>query len=488
MNQHQIILMVGMNDELRQTYISGLEGRYQFKVENNLEEVLGFFEKYKSFIALIILDENLGCEKVETLLEKYFFQNCYRSIPMCLLLNEDDSKVKDMGIMYGATEILVKPVDVTVLQRRTFYLTDVFGSRFIVQKTMDIQKKELEESLDLLGNMRLSFLESLGTIVEFRHFDYGKHVSRVRLLTDILMKEIQASYPEYHITDKMIEEVNYAATMHDIGKISVSDSILNKPGKLTEEEFEEIKKHTLYGKDIIEEFKGLYTDESYRFYRDIILYHHEKWDGRGYPYGLKGDDIPIWSQVVSLVDVYDALTNERVYKKAYSHKTAMKMILEGECGLYNPKVLESFKKIENEILEVAQSVYEVETMNPKKRNTVLSSLVKEKAFHAAVRNKISDIFFEYDRDYNTVQYYNINHRYLNGTLVVGIGENVHPEDAYKIKYMIDSAKRNEYLKRTNVRIKLKEDSEYEVFDLEFETVWNDLTEQCVGAVGTVKKA
>ncbi len=183
-------------------------------------------------------------------------------------------------------------------------------------------------------------IDSLGALVEFRDSDSGEHIMRTKQLTRIVATYLAAHEPAYGLTPEKIEKIAMAASMHDVGKISIPDAILNKPGRLTAEEFEIMKSHTTKGFDILNSIEVGQDDEFSTYCREICRYHHERYDGRGYPDRLVGDEIPIWGQIVSLVDVYDALVSPRVYKPPYSHERALEMIVNGECGVFNPKLLE----------------------------------------------------------------------------------------------------------------------------------------------------
>ena len=200
-------------------------------------------------------------------------------------------------------------------------------------------------------------IDTLSNLVEFRDLDSGEHVKRTRILTKILLENLHRKHPELGITEDSIAKISEAAALHDIGKIAISDTILNKPGRLTTEEFEEMKKHTVKGYEILKTLNLAQDEEQLRYSLDISRHHHERWDGNGYPDRLKGGEIPIWSQVVSVVDVYDALVSPRIYKKAYSHKEAIQMILNGECGSFNPEILEclreSMELLEREYMRIA---------------------------------------------------------------------------------------------------------------------------------------
>lgn len=187
-------------------------------------------------------------------------------------------------------------------------------------------------------------IDTLSNLVEFRDLDSGEHIKRTKALTKILLLNLRRRQPKVGLTDESIEKISEAAALHDVGKIAISDTILNKPGRLTAEEFEEMKRHTVKGYEILKALNLSQDEEQMRYSLDISRHHHERWDGMGYPDHLKGDEIPLWSQVVSIVDVYDALVSPRVYKKAYSHETALQMILNGECGSFNPELLECLKE------------------------------------------------------------------------------------------------------------------------------------------------
>ena len=212
---------------------------------------------------------------------------------------------------------------------------------FITDNTDKVKHRDMLEEKrrsDLMNNFIVNVLSSA---VEFRSLETGDHVNRVIDLTRVMLKEYVVRNPGCNITEEDIHKISSAAALHDVGKIAIPDSILLKKGKLTPEEFAEMKNHTVYGCKILERFENK-SDIFYQYCYDICRYHHERWDGRGYPEGLKGDAIPLWAQIVSIIDVYDALLAARSYKPAYSPKEALRMINDGECGTFSPKVLECF--------------------------------------------------------------------------------------------------------------------------------------------------
>ncbi|MBR2434858.1 MAG: PAS domain-containing protein, partial [Lentisphaeria bacterium] len=223
---------------------------------------------------------------------------------------------------------------------------------------LSLHKRNLEaliqEQADILRHSNDVMVDALSSLIEYRSVESGQHILRIRHFTRILMEEIAKSCPEYRLDAKTVDIVASASALHDIGKIAIPDSILNKPGRLTEEERELMKTHALTGSKIMEELDGMGNEEYLRYAHNICHYHHERWDGNGYPEGLKGDSIPICAQVVGLADAYDALTNKRVYKEAFSHEKAVNMILQGDCGVFSPKLLECFKIVGGDMYELAK--------------------------------------------------------------------------------------------------------------------------------------
>lgn len=202
--------------------------------------------------------------------------------------------------------------------------------------------KETEFIFDI-GFVNSLFL-LIGSICESKGENSKKRILRIQENTGKLIKSFMDMFPEYQLTKEDCKLIAFASSFHDVGKIKIPDYILNKQSKLTKEEFDLIKKHPIFGFDILNSFLSDACHETFRQHIfDICLYHHERYDGRGYPYNLVGDEIPISAQIVGLIDVYDALLHEHVYRGAYNKKETLKMIVEGKCGKFNPKLIEAFK-------------------------------------------------------------------------------------------------------------------------------------------------
>lgn len=270
-------------------------------------------------------------------------------IPVFLITAYDNEKTLVNAYNLGAVDVISKPFMMNFLKCRISNAVELYRHRNELEEIID-------EQLARLDKLNQSMVETLASIIEFRDCESGEHVKRISAITEILMTAVSEMYPEYYVTKAEIDKISMASVLHDVGKISIPDGILNKPARLTNEEFDIMKQHTVKGCEILASMPSDMMDRSvYNYSYDICRHHHERWDGRGYPDGLKGDDISIWAQVVAIADVYDALTSPRVYKSAFDHEKAVDMIFNGECGTFNPKVLDAFKKAMSKIKRKAKA-------------------------------------------------------------------------------------------------------------------------------------
>ncbi len=264
--------------------------------------------------------------------------NKIKKIPVFLITAAESREMLQEGYDLGAIDVITKPFLTHFLLCRVNNVVELYEHRNELERIVEKQVERFKE-------LNHSVVEVLASVIEFRDMESGEHVRRICRLTRLLMTEVSNMYEEYHLSKDDIEKIVTSSVLHDIGKIAIPDKILNKPGRLTKEEFEIMKQHTIKGCEILQRMPDIIDNETYNYSYDICRHHHERWDGRGYPDGLSGDDISIWAQVVSVADVYDALTSKRVYKDAYSSETAVKMIMNGECGTFNQKVLKAFENI-----------------------------------------------------------------------------------------------------------------------------------------------
>ncbi len=265
-----------------------------------------------------------------------------------MITGEDDDEKTLIGYSLGVADLLKKPFNPDIVLRRVYNVVDLYTYKRSLEEKLNEQKEILKKQEYRLRQSNQFVIDALSTTVEFRSSESGEHIKRIRVLTKILLEHIQH---EYNLSEQQIEVISGASAMHDIGKIAIPDSILLKPGRLTNEEFDVMKSHTVHGCEILESLNYEQDNEYYNYCYEICRHHHERWDGSGYPDGLKGDEISIWAQTTALADVYDALTSKRVYKDAYSHDEAVRMILNGECGAFNPKLMDSFRAIQENLVE-----------------------------------------------------------------------------------------------------------------------------------------
>lgn len=225
-----------------------------------------------------------------------------------------------------------------------------------INEVHQMREKQYEmQEMARYSEYNRSVLDTMASLVEFRNIENGLHVSRVRSLTELLLTDIAKRCPQYGLTKHVIDLYTQASTIHDIGKVTIPDSVLNKAGRFTSEEREIMKQHTVMGEQIVERLHMPGLEELKECCCDVVRHHHERFDGNGYPDGLAGDKISIGVQAVSLADVYDALVSVRCYKEAFSFDTALQMIQSGECGTFNPRVLESFVAAEPQMRELYEA-------------------------------------------------------------------------------------------------------------------------------------
>ena len=263
-------------------------------------------------------------------------------IPVIMITGEATQESDLKAYEYGVSEIIHKPFEPNITMRRAQNVMELYKQRNNMAREIEKKSRELEKANERIHKNNNFLLNALGSVVEFRSAESGEHVVRVSEYTKVLLNHVRKLYPEYGLTKEQIEEMSQAAALHDLGKIAIPDAILNAPRKLTREEFATMKQHTIFGCEILEKFK---TEDTpfYQYCYNIIRWHHEKDDGKGYPDGLKGDEIPIYVQACGIADCYDALVSKRVYKDAYTTTEAYDTIVKGECGKFSDKILEAFE-------------------------------------------------------------------------------------------------------------------------------------------------
>ena len=320
---------------------------YRILEAENGQECLETLRAEAGNIALVLLDINMpGMDGFEVL-KAMNANHTIEDTPVIMISSEDSDAAIRRSYELGASDYVNRPFDARIVYRRVTNTIKLYAKqRRLVQMVSD-QIRARENNTDTLVGV-------LSHIVEFRNGESGAHVRHIRIITEMLLHRLLEISSRYAITAEQQDMIPLASALHDIGKIGIDEKILNKPGKLTPEEFKVIQTHSMLGAKMLHDLDGFAEQPLLQTAYEIARWHHERWDGRGYPDGLKGDEIPISAQLVSLADVYDALTSERCYKKAFSHEKAVQMILNGECGAFNPLLLQCLTDIQDDLKEKLQ--------------------------------------------------------------------------------------------------------------------------------------
>lgn len=316
----------------------------------NGKQALDIVLDKRSSVSAVLLDIVMPEMDGFEFLEKFNEAGLRGKIPVFLITADVSEASMHRGYELGVMDIIEKPIVPYFVKRRVESVMELYRARKSLRRVVKEQHGQLRQQEEEIYRLNYAIIETMSTAIEFRSGESGSHVRRIRDLTEHLLTELRKVNPEkYKFTDTEIEQISSAAIMHDVGKIAISDAILNKPGRLTPEEYEIMKTHTVKGCEILELIPQFKDNKIYQYAYDICRHHHERWDGNGYPDRLKGNEISIWSQVVSIADVYDALTNERVYKAAIPPDEALEMINTGKCGQFNPELLGVLGKVLEDI-------------------------------------------------------------------------------------------------------------------------------------------
>ncbi|MDE7086978.1 MAG: response regulator, partial [Clostridia bacterium] len=321
-------------------------------------EALEILKNENSNISIVLLDilmPDMDGFAVLSAMQKLGYMNY---IPVIIISTESTAQYVDKAYEMGATDFINKPYNPNVVLHRVLNTIKLFNRQ---QTLMDIVTEQVYEKhryADMMINI-------LSTVMEMKNGESGLHILHINTITRILTETLLTLTDKYTFSKSDIQLISVASSLHDIGKIAIPDEIINKPGKLTAEEFEIMKTHSEQGAQMLEKLTEYKDERLIKFAHDICLYHHERYDGKGYPVGLKGDEIPIWAQIVSLADVFDALMAERVYKPAYSPEKALEMIVGGECGVFNPIIIQCLLTANKQILAALSHMSEAEKWEEK---------------------------------------------------------------------------------------------------------------------------
>lgn len=322
---------------------------YDLLEAENGQEALELIHQYRSSIAVILLDIVMPVMDGFQLMEHLQRDGILQRIPVILITADTFHENELNGLNLGAVDLIMKPFDPLIVKKRVENNVELYHYKNHLEDLVEHQTRKLTEANDFM-------VEALSTVIEYRSLETGQHNRRIRVFTKILLQCLAKLRPDYGLTPKQISAITSASAMHDIGKIAIPESILLKPGRLTQEEFAIMKTHTTKGCEALRAFREMEDKAYLRYCYDICRHHHERWDGKGYPDGLKGDEIPVSAQAVAVADVYDALTSPRVYKPAFPHEKAIEMILNGECGSFSDSMMECLRQSQ-ELFQSARNAY-----------------------------------------------------------------------------------------------------------------------------------
>lgn len=328
-----MVLIVDDSEINREILSAILSNEYNIVEATNGEEAIDSIKELGTDLSAVLLDIIMpgidGFDVLRFMNESHYIED----IPVITISGDDSGGTVRQAYELGASDFINRPFDAKVVYKRVVNTINLYSKQRRLISAVSKEIIENEKTSRILVNI-------LSQIVSFHNGKGGGHVTNMNKLVESLLERLNQLTDKYSLTSRDVFLISTAASLHDIGKLAVPDSIINKPGKLTDEEFEKIKLHTIYGEDMIKNMCEYANEPLVIYAREICRHHHERWDGKGYPDGLIGDEIPIAAQVVSVADVYDALTSVRSYKPAYSSEQAVKMILDGECGQFNPLLLQ----------------------------------------------------------------------------------------------------------------------------------------------------
>ena len=345
------ILIVDDNEINRGILGEIFKDKYKIIEAGDGREAMMMMEKHRKELAAILLDivmpEMDGYEVLEEMTKR---DNLNESIPVLMITADTSTEAERTSYQKGAADVIHKPFDPVIVDRRVGRTIELYDHKNNLENQIDDQTRILKKQFiylkkqeEKLRNSNERVIDTIATIVEFRSMESSYHLKRIKGFVRILALTAMNNFPELGLTPHMIDVITQASAMHDIGKISVPDSILLKPGRLSNEEFDVMKSHTTRGSEVIEMLKDVQDKEYYEMCLDICRHHHERYDGRGYPDGLKGEENSIGAQFTALADVYDALVSDRVYKSAFPMDKAYEMIKNGECGVFSEKLMACFE-------------------------------------------------------------------------------------------------------------------------------------------------
>ena len=450
-------------------------------------------------IDLMLLDINMPQMNGFEVLKIMKRSQCIEETPVIMISSEESVDTMREAYEMGITDYITRPFDSVIVKKRVQNTLSLYANQNNLVNVVVDQIYEKEENNNIM-------IRILSSILGSRNSESREHILHIKTATEMMLRQLIKITDVYHLTEADIALITTASSLHDIGKIYIPEEILNKPGRLTDEEFKIMKTHSELGADIIQDMHLPQEKPLVHTAWEICRWHHERWDGKGYPDGLKGEEIPISAQIVSITDVYDALTSERCYKKAFDHDTAIKMILDGQCGQFNPILLRClkelsprlFKRFSNET-DDSKQYHEAQRLS----NEILSekSLPRKNYSQHLIKVMQEKIdFFKKNSGRNSVDY-----NAVSGQLTI-INENqqtlyqrddpkfdvfkefeVSEEDVQHIIDLLDHTSVQD--KEISVQIEAKMENNRQLYNLKLHTLWSSLKKDgYIGIVGYIDRA
>lgn len=437
-------ILIADDLEINRALLSDMLGsEFEILEAEDGAEAVGILQNRGSDIDLVLLDIVMPKMDGFEVLAVMNRSGWIKDIPVIMISSETSSSYIERAYELGVTEFINRPFDAWIVRRRVMNTLMLSGKS---KKLVGLVTDQIYER-EKMNNLMITILSH---IVEFRNGESGLHVLHIRTIVDLLLRDLVLKTDKYKLTPTDLSLIATASALHDIGKIGIPDGIINKPGKLTDEEFAVMKTHTTIGAQMLGSLDFIKDEKLIRYSLEICRHHHERYDGRGYPDRLAGEDIPISAQVVSVADVYDALTSERVYKKAFSPEKALEMIINGECGKFNPILLECLQDCAPRLIEelrvnspgqspydkiqrVTDEIMQHEELSTSARTlTLLENERIKNRFYAEISKEVQ---FEYVYDSSTLMIFDF------GEKKIGLDEiTVNPLQDEKVRAIYDSEK------------------------------------------------
>ena len=493
MSEKQKLLIVDDSELNRDILKEILGSRYDYMEAENGTQAIQILEVHPE-IDLMLLDINMpqmnGFQVLEHMRELQWIDE----VPVVMISSEESVEIMRKAYDLGITDYISRPFDAVIVKKRVQNTLELYANQKRLINVVVDQVYEKEENNDIM-------LRILSNVLGSRNSESSEHILHIRTATKMMLRQLLKTTDAYHLTETDIAIITTASSLHDIGKIRIPEEILNKPGRLTDEEFKIMKTHSEIGASMIWDMHFLQDHPLVHTAWEICRWHHERWDGKGYPDGLKGEEIPISAQVVSIVDVYDALTSERCYKKAFEHDTAIQMIMDGQCGQFNPILLKCLKELSlqlskmlNKEMDDNKYSHEIQRLS----NEILSdkslpNQIYSQSLVKVMQEKID--FFKSNSGTNSIDYNVVSGQLtiLNGKQQVLCQRNnpkfdlfkefgVIEEDVQYIRVLLHQTSVQN--KEISVQIKATVENKSQMYKMKLHTLWSPMKKDvCIGIIG-----